>query len=97
MKRIDHGPSMASVLAERAFIKEIGGGCKIPVGAIAQVQNNTLSLYASILSPDGKMRIQASKVGDPASPEKVGSKLAHELLEAGGTKLIERRRDLHER
>jgi len=88
LKRINHWPSMVSVLAERAFIKEVGVGCKIPVGAIARVQNNTLSLYASILSPDGKMRIQASKVGDPASPEEVGSKLAHELLEAGGAKLI---------
>jgi hydroxymethylbilane synthase len=94
LKRVNHQPSMASVLAERAFIRKIGEGCKVPLGAIAQVQNNVLSLYASVLSPDGKTKIQTSKVGDPASPEELGFQVAREILEIGAADLIQRWRNL---
>jgi len=97
LKQINHWPSMASVFAERAFIREIGGGCKVPLGAFAQVRNNILSLYASVLSPDGKTKIEISKVGDPASPEKLGLKAAREISEIGAASLIERWRNLYER
>ena len=96
LKRINHWPSMASVLAERAFIKEIGGGCKVALGAYAQVQNNVLSLYATVLSPDGKTKIQTSKVGDPMHPEELGSKAAKEILEKGAASLIQRWREIYE-
>jgi len=97
LKQVDHWPSMASVLAERAFIREIGGGCEVPLGAFAQVRNNVLSLYASVLSPDGKTRIQTSKAGDPASPEELGFKVAQEILEIGAASLIQRWRNLYEK
>lgn len=97
LKGVNHRPSMASVLAERAFIRKIGGGCKVPLGAIAQVQNNVLSLHASVLSPDGKTKIQNSKVGDPASPEELGFKVAQEILEIGAADLIQRWRNLYEK
>jgi len=97
LKRINHPPSMASVFAERAFVSEIGGGCKVPLGAFAQVENNMLSLYASVLSPDGKAKIQTLKVGDPASPVELGFKAAREILEMGAASLIQRWRNLYER
>jgi hydroxymethylbilane synthase len=97
LKWVNHQPSMASVLAERAFIRKIGGGCKVPLGAIAQVQNNELSLHASVLSPDGKTKIQTSKVGDPASPEELGFKVAQEILVIGAASLIRRWRNLYEK
>jgi len=97
LERINHEPSMTSVLAERAFIGKIGGGCKVPVGAFAQVRNNRLSLYASVLSPDGKTKIQISKVGDPTSPKELGFKAAQEILENGAADLIQHWRSLYER
>lgn len=97
LKRINHRPSMAAVLAERAFIREIGGGCKVPLSAFAQVRGNVLSLYASVLSPDGKIKIQTSRVGEPGSPEEIGFKAAREILEGGAAGLIRQWRDLYER
>jgi hydroxymethylbilane synthase len=96
LKRINHRPSMASVLAERAFIKEIGGGCKVPLGAFAQVENSILSLYATVLSPDGETKIQTLKTGDPAHPEELGFKAAKEILENGAASLIQRWRGVYE-
>jgi hydroxymethylbilane synthase len=97
LRRVNHWLSMAAVLAEKAFVRKIGGGCKVPLGAIAQVKNGALSLYASVLSPDGKTKIQASKVGDLASPEELGLKVAQETLMLGAGNLIQHWRELYEK
>lgn len=97
LRRVNHWPSMAAALAERAFIREIGGGCKVPLGAIAKAQNGVLSLYASVLSPDGKIKIQTSKAGDLASPEEVGLKVAQEMLGLGAENLIQCWRSFYEK
>jgi len=88
LKHVNHQPSMIEITAERALIKEIGGGCKIPLGAIARVHGNKLSLKACILSPDGKIRIRTSQNGSVDSPEEVGVKAAHDLLKRGADDLI---------
>lgn len=90
LRRVNHWPSMAATLAERAFVRKVGGGCKVPLGAVAQVQDGALSLQASVLSPDGKTKIQTSKTGDLASPEGLGLKVAQEILELGARTLIQR-------
>lgn len=97
LRLVNHWPSMAAVLAEKAFVRKIGGGCKVPLGAIAQVKNGELSLYTSVLSPDGKTKIQTSKVGDLASPEELGLKVAQEILNLGAGNLIQRWRELYEK
>lgn len=97
LRLVNHWPSMAAVLAEKAFVRKIGGGCKVPLGAIAQVKNGELSLYTSVLSPDGKTKIQTSKVGDLTSPEELGLKVAQEILNLGAGNLIQRWRDSHEK
>jgi hydroxymethylbilane synthase len=95
LKRINHQPSMASVRSERAFIKEIGGGCKVPLGAYARIKNNMLSLYAVVLSPDGKTKIQTIKAGDPEHPEELGFEAAREILEKGAASLIQQWREAY--
>jgi hydroxymethylbilane synthase len=90
LRRINHWPSMASIRAERAFIEEIGGGCKVPLGAFAQIQNSILALHAVVLSPDGRTKIQTIKNGDPARPEEIGFEAAREILQKGAARLIRR-------
>lgn len=96
LKMINHPPSRASVLAERTFHKEMGGGCKVPIGALAHVRNNKLLLRASVLSPEGKKRIEYGGSGDLESPEKLGCKVAREIKKAGATYLIKHWRREHE-
>ncbi|MFQ6075810.1 MAG: hydroxymethylbilane synthase [Candidatus Bathyarchaeia archaeon] len=90
LKQLNHQPSMAAALAERAFIRAVGGGCKVPLGALAQSKGDKLSLFASVLSPDGSARVQASNVGDLSSPEDLGLKVAQEVLKLGGGELVQR-------
>ncbi len=88
LKRINHPPSMAATFAERALAREVAGGCKVPLGAHARVEGGRLILQASVLSPDGKVRIQASGSGDASSPDEVGRRVFRSMLELGVSELL---------
>src|SRR5436190_5200507 len=65
LARIDHGPSRRAVEGERAFLREIGEGCQLPVGALAAVGNDGRpTLTGMIASLDGHTLLRHSAVGD---------------------------------
>ncbi len=85
--RISHPSSLAEVTAERTFLSIVGGGCKIPIGALGRVDDDggALSLRAMILSPDGQRRFQFTYTGGVDEPEEVGRRVAEDLTrEVGG-------------
>lgn len=85
---IDHGPSRRAVEAERAWLAEVGGGCDLPVGAHAKVdQDGRLRLIAMIGTADGRVMLRDTAEGD--DPAELGRRLARHLLDdAGGTSLL---------
>jgi len=86
---IEHGPSRRAVDAERAFLAELGGGCDLPVGAFATVDDRgTVRLDALIASGDGRVLLRDSAEGD--DPAAVGRELGRTLLDdAGGAQLLD--------
>ncbi len=78
-----------SVMAERAFLLTLGGGCRAPIAALATVSNATLKLEGMIASMDGKKMLHASEEGSATSPEKVGMQLAHRMLAMGASEFID--------
>jgi hydroxymethylbilane synthase len=54
LKKIDHAGTLAIVGAERAFSKEVGGGCKMPVGAFAELNGDEITVHGMISSLDGE-------------------------------------------
>ncbi|HKU48458.1 MAG TPA: hydroxymethylbilane synthase [Nitrososphaera sp.] len=89
LRRIEDPRSRREVLAERALIERVEGGCRFPLGAVAITKDNRITLYASIFSADGKRHLKASKVGRADEPEKLGSKVADTLVTQGALKLAE--------
>ena len=61
-----------AVLAERAMLATLGGGCLVPIGALSRVENSRLSLRGTVLSPDGKRRIVDTHSGSAEKPLTVG-------------------------
>ena len=64
--------SETEVIAERAVLGELGGGCQVPIGVNAQLKNDRLHLIATVCSPDGKHRILERLSSSFESPDKSG-------------------------
>jgi hydroxymethylbilane synthase len=77
-----------SVLAERALLRGLGGGCQVPIGAAAMVRNQTVFLRGVVLDPSGRQRIAAETSGPAADPELAGRALAERLLGLGARALL---------
>jgi hydroxymethylbilane synthase len=88
LEQLDHAPSRQAVTAERALLRGLGGGCQAPLGAIAQVADNTLVLRAAVLDPDGTKRVAGELSGSAERAEEVGCQLAIQLREKGAGELL---------
>ena len=84
---LSHDETFAAALAERAFLRELGGGCNVPVGALAELRGDDLFLRARIVSPDGLQLLEESAQGSRAQPEELGQELAQILVEKGGREI----------
>lgn len=71
----------AAVTAERAFLKEFGAGCHVPLGAYAYIDNNKIRLHGMVASKDGKILYRETTIGD--DPHTVGKNLAQILKSQG--------------
>ncbi|HXV45902.1 MAG TPA: hydroxymethylbilane synthase [Nitrososphaera sp.] len=89
LKKIEDPRSRAEVLAERALIKKVEGGCRFPLGAVAVTNGERITLYASVFSADGARNIKVKKVGKASEPEKLGSKVADMLVKQGAMEMAE--------
>ena len=84
--------TMRAVKAERALLAEVQGGCRLPLGAWARVENGAMVLDACVLSEDGAQAIRrrAEKVcNSAADAENLGYAVARELLAAGADRLLQ--------
>jgi hydroxymethylbilane synthase len=85
---LDDPESRAAVLAERALLAALRGGCLAPVGAWGRIEGGALRLSAVVLSGDGRQRIAAQAAGRPEDAEVVGRQAAETLLAQGAAELI---------
>lgn len=83
---VNHPETESRLLAERAFLKRLEGGCSIPVFALAQNEGGEVVIEGGIVSLDGKTRIVKSIKGK--NPAAVGDALATILLNAGGDVIL---------
>ncbi len=78
-----------AVLAERALLRKLEGGCQVPIGAYAQVKPNGLHIEAMVGSLDGTLTFRKKVKGSKNNPEQVGINLANDLLKAGAKEILD--------
>ena len=86
LKALDHTITCMAVTAERAFLAALGGGCSMPVGALASVDGDTIQLQGVIAAPDGSRVLRVSASGTDA--QSLGETLAQNSLSKGANDLL---------
>jgi len=89
---LNHGPTEKAVLAERAMLRALEGGCRVPVGASSTVEGSVVRLGGIVISPDGALAYRGEAEGE--EPEEVGERLAQDLLEQGAAVVLGEIREL---
>ena len=89
LRTVSDENSFAEAQAERAFMDEVGGGCKIPLGAYAQVEEKKIRILGSIISPDGVKRVNVREDGSINDSESVGRNAAKKLLNMGAKEIVD--------
>jgi hydroxymethylbilane synthase len=83
---LNHRPTERIVLAERAMLRALEGGCRVPVGASSDARGNVVRLRGVVISPDGALVYRGEAEGE--EPEEVGERLARDLLEQGAAVVL---------
>lgn len=79
LRRIDHPPTRAAITAERAFLRRLGAGCRLPVGAYGQLNGATVRLRA-LLANDSNQIHRAEATAPLSDADHLGEDVAEHLM-----------------
>jgi hydroxymethylbilane synthase len=83
---LDDTAARATTNCERALLNSLGGGCQVPIGAYAIVQNGKLHLESIVADPDGSQLLRDSRDGEDS--EKLGQEAGIALRDLGADKIL---------
>ncbi len=85
---IRHYATAAAVEAERWVLRAAGAGCLLPIGALAEVDGEVLTLFATVTAPDGSQSYRVEVAGPVADPDVAGRAAYAALIEQGAGTLL---------
>ncbi|MDF7679509.1 hydroxymethylbilane synthase [Enterobacteriaceae bacterium ESL0689] len=85
---LNHPETALRVCAERAMNSRLEGGCQVPIGSYAELNNGELWLRALVGAPDGSQLIRGERRGSPDDARQLGVSLAEELLHNGAGEIL---------
>jgi hydroxymethylbilane synthase len=87
-RKLDHLPTRVAVTAERAVLSTLGGGCQVPIGALAE-GSAPVRLRAVVISPDGQTLVRGASEFEPEGAQQAGRELGEKLLAEGAREIME--------
>lgn len=81
-------PTKQATDAERAFLGLIEGGCQVPIGVHAEVENDNVKIEAVIASLDGSKVLRNNITGPAVNAADLGRKLGQKMLAEGGEQIL---------
>lgn len=81
-------PTKQATDAERAFLGLIEGGCQVPIGVHAEVENDNVKIEAVIASLDGSKVLRNNITGPAVNAADLGRKLGQQMLAEGGEQIL---------
>ncbi|MDJ0554135.1 MAG: hydroxymethylbilane synthase [Microcoleaceae cyanobacterium MO_207.B10] len=89
LKSLEHTVTAQRCYAERAFLRELEGGCQVPIGVNTQIEGEKLTLTGLVASLDGKKLVKDVVIGTAAEAEQIGIELAKKLTEQGAQEILD--------
>lgn len=86
---ISHYPTTQRCLAERSFLRELEGGCQVPIGVNSIIDADQLTLKGIVASLDGQTLVRGEVKGSLTSPEEIGTELAYQLKGKGAQTILD--------
>ena len=87
LRPLDHTPTRAAFEAERDLVRRLGGGCALPIGALAEQVGGAVRLQAVVASPDGSTMVRAT--AEAAEPTTTAERVARELFDGGAAAILD--------
>lgn len=87
--KLNHRETEICTFIERQFLRTLEGGCTAPIGALAEIKNETIHFQGVLFSLDGKQKFNIEKSCTFDTYKTFGHSCAQEVLENGGQKLME--------
>ncbi|XWK90015.1 MAG: hydroxymethylbilane synthase [Phormidium sp.] len=88
IKVLEHTPTAQRCYAERAFLRELEGGCQVPIGVNTVIEGEQLTLTGVVASLDGQKLVKDSITGNATEAEQLGTQLANNLRQQGAAEIL---------
>jgi hydroxymethylbilane synthase len=84
---LDDHAARTTTTCERSLLKKLGGGCQVPIGALAEMHGSRIRLQAVVAHPDGTRVLRETSEGD--DPVRLGEEVGDTLLLRGANAILE--------
>lgn len=95
MAKVNHVATWNAIIAERAFLAHLEGGCQVPLGCYSRIENNHLVLSGFVASVDGKQYIKETISGEIERGVELGIEMAVKMLERGAHEILSQIKSIH--
>jgi hydroxymethylbilane synthase len=85
---LDHAPTRAAVLGERAFLHRLGGSCQVPVAGYGRMGGKGFTITGLVAGLNGRRVYRETLEGDALETERTGIRLAEVLLSRGADRVL---------
>lgn len=89
LKPLEHKPTALRCYAERSLLRDLEGGCQVPIGVNTHIDGDTLTLTGMVASLDGQRLIKDTVTGAATQAEQLGRELAQRLRQQGAQAILE--------
>jgi hydroxymethylbilane synthase len=87
--KLDDAETRTAIIAERALLSALQGGCQVPLGAWARIERGELVMDAVVCSVDGVQYVRERATAPPEQAAQLGENMARILAEGGARNILE--------
>jgi len=88
MEKLNHPETWNTIIAERAFLAHLEGGCQVPLGCYSRIENGILKMSGFVASVDGKQYIREDISGEITKGAEIGVQLGEKMLKKGALEIL---------